>query len=96
MVFGYSGDMKTTLDLPDDLMREIKVRAAREDRKLKDLVADLLRRGLREESRKPDRIRNRVKFPLIEGGHPAKPGDELTADRVAEILLEEETRWALE
>ncbi|MGE0057227.1 MAG: antitoxin, partial [Dehalococcoidia bacterium] len=38
--------MKTTLELPDDLMREIKVRAAREDRKLKDLVTELLRKGL--------------------------------------------------
>jgi plasmid stability protein len=32
--------MKTTLDLPDPLMRKIKVRAAGEGRKLKDLVAE--------------------------------------------------------
>jgi plasmid stability protein len=87
--------VKTTLDLPDDLMREIKVRAAREDRKLKDLVAELLRRGLRDESANPDRIRNRVKLPLIEGGHPAKPGEELTPERVAQILLDQEVDRAL-
>jgi hypothetical protein len=39
--------MKTTLDLPDDLMREVKILAARESRKLKDTVADLLARGMR-------------------------------------------------
>ncbi len=38
--------MKTTLDLPDSLMRKIKIRAAREDRKLKDLIAELLGLGL--------------------------------------------------
>lgn len=38
--------MKTTLDLPDPLMRKIKIRAAGEGRKLKDLVAELLDLGL--------------------------------------------------
>jgi plasmid stability protein len=38
--------MKTTLDLPDDLVREVKLRALHEGRKLKDAVADLLRKGL--------------------------------------------------
>ena len=86
--------MKTTLELPDDLMREIKVRAAREDRKLKDLVAELLRKGLREEPAKPDRIRHRVKLPLIEGGHPAKPGAD-SPERIAQILLDQEVDRAL-
>lgn len=39
--------MKTTLDLPDDLVRRIKIEAARSDRKLKELVAQLLEAGLR-------------------------------------------------
>lgn len=38
--------MKTTLELPDELMRSVKVRAAETDRKLKDVVSELLRRGL--------------------------------------------------
>jgi plasmid stability protein len=37
--------MKTTLDLPDALVKQVKLRAVREGRKLKDLVADLLRKG---------------------------------------------------
>ena len=38
--------MKTTLDLPDDLMREVKIRAAQQGRKLKDLLAEAIRIGL--------------------------------------------------
>lgn len=38
--------MKTTLDLPDDLMTAVKIRAARENRKLKDIIAEALRRDL--------------------------------------------------
>lgn len=79
--------MKTTLELPDDLMREVKVRAAKQDRKLKDLVADLLRRGLADESDDVRTAPRRVQLPLIAGGHSANPDDEMTADRVAEVLL---------
>ena len=38
--------MKTTFDLPPELVRELKLRAVHEGRKLKDLAADLLKRGL--------------------------------------------------
>jgi hypothetical protein len=41
--------MKTTLELPDALVREIKLRAVHEGRKLKDVIADLLRAGLTPE-----------------------------------------------
>ena len=38
--------MKTTLDLPDDLVREVKYRAVRDGKKLRETVAELLRSGL--------------------------------------------------
>lgn len=38
--------MKTTLDLPDPLMRRVKIRAASESRKLKDVIAELLEKGM--------------------------------------------------
>src|ERR1035441_4511804 len=38
--------MKTTLELPDDLVKQIKIRAVNDGLKLKDAVADLLRKGL--------------------------------------------------
>lgn len=38
--------MKTTLDLPDDLVHRIKIRAVHERKPLKRLVADLLAQSL--------------------------------------------------
>lgn len=81
--------MKTTLDLPDDLLRDIKIRAVRDNRKLKDAVADLLRRGLARESATSDR-RRRVSLPLIRCAHRALPEDEITPRRAAAILLADE------
>ena len=38
--------MKTTLELSDQLMRRIKIRAAERNQKLKDTIAQLLELGL--------------------------------------------------
>jgi len=38
--------MKTTLDLPDNLMREVKIRAVHEHKKLKHTIAELLQKGM--------------------------------------------------
>jgi len=38
--------MKTTLDLPDDLMRAVKIRAVERNQRLKDVVSDALRAAL--------------------------------------------------
>ena len=38
--------MKTTLDLPDELVHAVKLRALMQRRTVKDLVADFLRQGL--------------------------------------------------
>lgn len=82
--------MKTTLDLPNDLMRAVKIRAAEENRKLTDTVAELLRRGLAQEPGGPATIHRRVQLPLIECAHEARPDEEMTPERVAEALLQEE------
>jgi plasmid stability protein len=82
--------MKTTLDLPDDLMREVKIRAVRENRKLKEAIADLLRRGLSPRRSEP-RVRRRVTLPIVECAREARPGEEMTPERVASLLLEEES-----
>lgn len=39
--------MKTTLDIPDSLLTQIKLQAVREGKKLKQLVAELLERGMK-------------------------------------------------
>ncbi len=38
--------MKTTLDIPDEVMREVKIRAVHEHKKLKDTIAELLQKGI--------------------------------------------------
>jgi plasmid stability protein len=38
--------MKTTFDLPDELIHAVKLRAVMQRRTVKDLVADFLRQGL--------------------------------------------------
>lgn len=83
--------MKTTVDLPDDLMRSLKVRAAREDRSLKDLMTQLLRKGL---AATPDQANepHRVTFPLVIC-QPVPP-DRITPEVVAEVLLDQEVDWA--
>ncbi|MPZ52089.1 MAG: antitoxin [Acidimicrobiia bacterium] len=82
--------MKTTLELPDELMREIKIRAVNENRRIKDVVADALRRGLAQGGAAPARIEQRVRLPLVECAHQARSDDEMTPERVAAILLTEE------
>lgn len=58
---------KTTIELPDDLMQEIKLRAVRERKKLKDKVADMLRfsienePGLKPFIPRPSRLRGGLK-----------------------------------
>jgi plasmid stability protein len=89
--------MKTTLDLPDSLVRQMKLRAVRDGRKLKDVAADLLRRGLAapEVARKPIiRTDPKTGLPIITGGRPARPGEELTPERIADILMTEEIERA--
>jgi hypothetical protein len=82
--------MKTTLELPDDLVRAVKILAVEEDRKLKDLIADLLRRGLAQKRGVPAAAPRRLKLPLVECAHEALPAEEMTPERVADVLLEEE------
>ena len=82
--------MKTTLDLPDDLMRAVKIRAAKENRKLKDIIAEILRRGLEEPFATSKTARKRAQLPLVQCAHEAIPEEEVTPDRAAELLIEEE------
>ena len=92
--------MKTTLDLPDDLVKQVKLRAVHEGRKLKDTMADLLRRGLKVAmNTEPDgqapvvTTDKKTGLPLIECKHAAAPQQELTPERVADILLAQEVEW---
>lgn len=70
--------MKTTLDLPDDVMIAVKVRAAKENRKMKDIIADALRRelGLADTSARSS-VREIEPVPAGEVIPEAEPEDRL-------------------
>jgi|GEM_PF-461209 len=85
--------MKTTIELPDDLVRKIKMKSVLDGRKLKDTIADLLRAGLSSEPGQSRGPRKRGKFPIIKCRRPAERKAELTPERIAEILTQQETSW---
>ena len=80
--------MKTTLDLPAELIREMKLRAAHEGRKLRDVATEVFRRGLMPAN--PPAACRRVKLPLIHCGQPGTSLKELDAEQVADLLLQQE------
>ncbi len=75
--------MKTTIDLPPDLVREMKLLAVHEGRKLKDVAADLLKRGLRAGDNK-SKSGTRQDFLLS----APSIAPEMTPERVRQILEE--------
>jgi plasmid stability protein len=91
--------MKTALDLPDELAREVKIHAAQQGRKLKDVVADLLRRGLdavaepTPELSTPLLLDPITSLPTVACRHSARTVNRLTPTRVARILLDQEIAW---
>ena len=83
--------MKTTIDLPPDLVREMKLLAVHEGRKLKDVAADLLKRGLSSEKNADPGVAARkgaIKLPLFPSPTSAPATRLSTADLLA---IEQET-----
>jgi plasmid stability protein len=92
--------MKTTLDLPDGLMKQVKLRAVREGRKLKEMIAELLRKGLAVAAAKEPRLEapmikrdEQTGLPVIQCKRRAPEGQELTPEVIADILLAQEAEW---
>lgn len=79
--------MKTTIEIPDELFREAKARAAMNGIKLKDLITDALRTKLHAV---PAPKGHRVKFPIIEG-NPDGPRitDEIVNAAIEDMYREE-------
>src|SRR5262245_8025108 len=95
-----NGSMKTTLDLPDALVKKVKLRALRDGRKLKDAVAELLERGLAAAADAQPVHQNPVItidkktcLPVIKCQRAAPSAQEATPDRIAEILLAQDVEW---
>lgn len=82
--------MRTSLDLPPDLMRAAKVRAARRGESLKDLFTRAIAHEVNTPGR--DRPAGRLNFPLI--GRDGEPGVEVTnADIEASFEAEDAERY---
>src|SRR2546423_6594507 len=91
--------MKTTIELPDSLIREIKLRAIHENRKQKEIFAELLRKGLDapEPSAEPSSAvigkDRETGLPVVVCRRTASASAKLTPQRLAEILMEQEAAW---
>ena len=64
--------MRTTIDLPDPLLKHLKARAALEGRTLRDLVVDLVEKGLNAREAVDPQLRMQAR-PLV-GAASALPG----------------------
>ena len=60
--------MRTTIDLPDPLFRELKAVAARRGESMKDLIRAAVEREIRGTMARP---RGRIKFPILSSKEPA-------------------------
>jgi hypothetical protein len=93
--------MKATFDLPDELVRQLKLRALRDGQKLKEAAANALRAGLEASSRptapaeKPAQVvkDKRTGLPVVQCRRAASRAQEPTPERVAEILIAQEADW---
>jgi len=76
--------VKTTMDLPVELVREMKLRAVREGRKLREVAEEVIRRGLEAPVIRPSGRRRRVELPIIPAPSGAVAFD-LSGDRLLEL-----------
>lgn len=82
--------MRTTIDLPSDLMQAAKVRAAQRGESMKDLFTRAIAHEVRNPG--PARSAGRLSFPLI--GEDSEPRIEVTnADIEAALGAEDEERY---
>jgi len=76
--------VRTTVDLPPDLLVEVKERAAREGRSLSDVVSDAVRNSF---ARTATATREPVELPIFDGGG-LQPGVDLDDSAALLDLME--------
>lgn len=83
--------MRTTLDLPDELLKRAKIAAVERGVTLRELVGSALRKDLAA-APPPEAEKQRVRFPLFSS---ARPGSlDLTNADLARAEAEEDLRHA--
>lgn len=78
--------MRTTVDLPDELMRAAKAKAAEGGESLEDLFARAVAKEIGRRS--PSGASKRVTVPMIAAGE--EPTVSITGGRIAEVLEAED------
>ena len=73
--------MRTTIDIPDPLYRELKAKAARQGRSVKEIIL----KGVEKEMGDTVAKRGRVRLPLIRGKETRKL--DLTNAQIDDILF---------
>lgn len=83
--------MKITRDLPEELVREMKIRAASQGRKLRDVGTEVIKRGINSDKPvKTETEYSRVKLPMLAGGKAIR---QFTPEEIDEILLQQQVEW---
>ena len=77
--------MRTTIDIPDSLFREIKSTAAMQGRTLKDWILGAVSTELRSADKAENSVR--IELPIV---NSKEASYDLSAERLAEILEEED------
>jgi hypothetical protein len=72
--------VRTTVDIPDPLYRELKGKAAREGHSVKELIL----RGVERELKNPDRRTRRISLPIVPSKRPGTL--ELDNAKIFEII----------
>jgi hypothetical protein len=61
--------VRTTVDIPDPIYREIKARAAKQGRSVKELILQSVAKNLRTEA-PTEKPRRKKKYPVLHAKHP--------------------------
>tara|TARA_R110002049_G_scaffold228741_1_gene400918 strand:- start:35 stop:316 length:282 start_codon:yes stop_codon:yes gene_type:complete len=73
--------VKTTIDLPSDLVQQLKLHAVHEGRKMKDIVATFIAEGLAAKAAAATPQKGSIELPLFPCG-PDAPAQHMTIDEI--------------
>jgi len=81
--------MRTTLDLPDSLLRELKTRAALNGQSLKSLLNELIQRAMRMPAT-PELVQEEMSLPVLKRLQEAQPTPAQTNAQLEDQTLQED------
>jgi hypothetical protein len=76
--------MRTTVDIPDEIYRDLKIMAVQENQPVRQIILRGIQRELETKKEKPVR---KLKLPLIRSKHPGTL--HLTNEQIEQILTDD-------